>query len=115
MKLGGAMPTVTEVKTEPTKSCALLQIQVNQWTSKKSLEDKLAALQEEQKINWMSRGANYGSGATGLFAVTCQGTEPNAEKMLEELLFQKVLSFPRRNGYTPGVLNLWVRKTVIDV
>lgn len=99
----------TYPSVEPSGSCALGQMRVGAYEKADAIDKLMAKLADDQQKQW--QGGPYNGGQTALICVT-HSNNINLNDALASSGWNMVLEFPRRNGYDPGTLWLWVRRVI---
>ncbi len=93
------------IKRFPTDCCALGQLSVGNTASKSQINAAVEQIKKESEQDWWGKSKEGGDRA--IFVITTPDEEELANN-LYELGFKQVAHFPRRNGYKPGMLKMWI-------
>ena len=104
-KRGLSIPVMTENTTKYNLSCcSLFQLQINSDAPIHEIIYQVERAKEESKLRWEPK--TRCSGERACFTI-CTPAEQELKNQLTSLGFVKSYTFPRRNGYPGGVLEMY--------
>jgi len=106
------MKEETQVWLEYTGCCAFTQLRATGAWDEKEIDDWLA-YQECEVAKRHSPDRGFG-GAPTLFCMTVSPGEERLERALAERGFEHKMTLPRRKGYPPGEIKMWIRTFPIE-
>lgn len=102
---GLSIPVVTENTTKYNLSCcSLFQLQIDSDAPIHEIIYQIERAKEESKLRWEPK--TRCSGERACFTI-CTPAEQELKNKLLSLGFQKTYTFPRRNGYPAGILEMY--------